>query len=130
MVLQLLALRLKLISAYTLLQVEPTRWLVDIRSRTLAALPLSTAGGAVRKAAEGALPSRSILTEGDLIAVRVQSEPGGALDSTGTTCLCSLHPLLPATPEIPISTHCIGLSIPLPGHCEGAPRYLRLPNSG
>lgn len=44
--------------------------MVDIRSKVLAALPLSTAGGAVRKAAEGALDMRSILVEGDLIAVR------------------------------------------------------------
>ena len=44
---------------------------MDIRSKTLAALPLSTAGGAVRKAAEGALDMRSILVEGDLIAVSV-----------------------------------------------------------
>lgn len=43
--------------------------MVDIRSRTLAVLPLSTAGGALRKAAEGALDMRSILVEGDLIAV-------------------------------------------------------------
>lgn len=43
--------------------------MVDIRSKVLAALPLSTAGGAVRKAAEGALDMRSILVEGDLIAV-------------------------------------------------------------
>lgn len=50
-------------------QVEPSRWLVDVRARTLAVLPLSTAGGAVRKAAEGALDMRSILVEGDLIAV-------------------------------------------------------------
>lgn len=50
-------------------QVEPTRWLVDIRATTLAVLPLSTAGGAVRKAAVGALDARSILVEGDLIAV-------------------------------------------------------------
>jgi len=49
--------------------VEPSRWLVDIRSKTLAVLPLSTAGGAIRKAAEGALNMRSILVEGDLIAV-------------------------------------------------------------
>lgn len=49
------------------------RWQVDIRSHTLAALPLSTAGGAVRKAAEGALDMRSILVEGDLIAVRMES---------------------------------------------------------
>lgn len=54
-------------------QVESTRWMVDIRSRTLAVLPLSTAGGALRKAAEGALDMRSILVEGDLIAAEVQS---------------------------------------------------------
>ncbi|PSC74791.1 exosome complex component RRP4 [Micractinium conductrix] len=54
-------------------QVEPSRWLVDVRARTLAVLPLSTAGGAVRKAAEGALDMRSILVEGDLIAAEVQS---------------------------------------------------------
>lgn len=52
-----------------MLQVESTRWMVEIRSRTLAVLPLSTAGGAVRKAAEGMLNMRSILVEGDLIAV-------------------------------------------------------------
>ncbi|PRW20609.1 exosome complex component RRP4 [Chlorella sorokiniana] len=54
-------------------QVEPTRWLVDIRSKTLAALPLSTAGGAVHKAAEGTRASRAILAEGDLIAAEVQA---------------------------------------------------------
>ncbi|KAL4433598.1 hypothetical protein ABPG75_000039 [Micractinium tetrahymenae] len=54
-------------------QVENTRWMVDIRGRTLAVLPLSTAGGAVRKAAEGTLDMRSILVEGDLIAAEVQS---------------------------------------------------------
>lgn len=54
-------------------QVEPTRWLVDIRAKTLAALPLSTAGGAVLKAAEGARSPRSILAEGDLIAAEVQA---------------------------------------------------------
>lgn len=43
--------------------------MVDLQSRTLAVLPLSTAGGAVRKATEGALDMRSILVEGDIIAV-------------------------------------------------------------
>ncbi|KAL4450605.1 hypothetical protein ABPG77_000961 [Micractinium sp. CCAP 211/92] len=56
-----------------IVQVESTRWMVEIRSRTLAVLPLSTAGGAVRKAAEGMLNMRSILVEGDLIAAEVQS---------------------------------------------------------
>ncbi|KAI7838155.1 hypothetical protein COHA_008086 [Chlorella ohadii] len=56
-----------------IVQVEPTRWLVDIRSKTLAALPLSTAGGAMHKAAEGAQSSRSVLAEGDLITAEVQA---------------------------------------------------------
>ncbi|KAI3434484.1 hypothetical protein D9Q98_002560 [Chlorella vulgaris] len=56
-----------------IVQVEATRWLVDIHATTLAVLPLSTAGGAVRKAAEGAVDMRSILVEGDLIAAEVQA---------------------------------------------------------
>lgn len=56
-----------------IVQVENTRWMVDLQSRTLAVLPLSTAGGAVRKATEGALDMRSILVEGDIIAAEVQS---------------------------------------------------------
>lgn len=54
-------------------KVESSRWLVDIRSKVLAVLPVSTAGGAVHKAAEGALDMRTILVEGDLIAAEVQS---------------------------------------------------------
>ncbi|KAL4854015.1 hypothetical protein ACK3TF_005079 [Chlorella vulgaris] len=38
-----------------IVQVEATRWLVDIHATTLAVLPLSTVGGAVSKAAEGAV---------------------------------------------------------------------------
>ena len=71
-------------------QVEATRWLVDIRSKTLAALPLSTAGGAVRKAAEGALDMRSILVEGDLIAVRAGAP--GAISSVALLQACVAPP--------------------------------------
>ncbi len=51
------------------LQVEGARWLVDIRAATLAVLPLSTAGGALRQAAVTPIDMRTILMEGDLIAV-------------------------------------------------------------
>lgn len=77
---------------------EASRWQVDIRSKTLAALPLSTAGGAVRKAAEGALDMRSILSEGDLIAVSGAADwwgrwlGGCAVGWSNTHSLCACCP--------------------------------------
>lgn len=55
------------------MQVDATRWLVDICAPVLAVLPLSAAGGAAQHAVHRLPDMRAILSEGDVVAV---SYPG------------------------------------------------------